>query len=564
MHVESPQVLAGRYRLLQRLGAGSTATTYVAEDLALGRRVAIKLFHPAALTDPADLARFEREARAAAAVTHPNVVRVYDAGVDKDRRFLVMEWVDGIDLKQFIRQRGRLPLEEAARIMSDLLQGLAAIHQAGIVHRDVKPQNVLIDRAGRAKLTDFGIARVVRDPGATETGTILGSAAYMAPEQALGKPVTPAADLYAAGIILYELLTGQLPFTSQSPVEVMYQHVHAQPLPPRRLNPTIPPAVEAVILRALAKAPEERYRSAEAMAAALEAAVQGRLRWPANGWVRTRRVRSRNRWRSFLLAGGVAFLVLVMLLAFAVAADSDRPSPTPTPVGTPRSPQAGVIPTVKPTAPQPTAIAQPTARPAPTATPTPLPPTPTPMPPSPTPTPPPPPTPTPAPPPSLAVPVPGIVPGIDTILPGRGLPGFKKIDVKPTQLGAYVPARDGALPGIPKSLQDAAFLFGAGSGQNSARLPLPSENVPRVLAIELTGLASQPGIPLQLVVNNQVVWQGTPLSNEKSDRVSWVLTFPAGSEGQAVAIELRNAAPGGRTGQPPWIAIESVTLYTPG
>src|SRR5690606_4176898 len=254
-----PHTLAGRYRLTARIGEGSFAETYLATDTSLGRQVAVKVLREQYASDVRVAARFEREARAAASVPHPNVVDVYDYGRDGNTLYTVMEWVGGTDLKEHIRRRAPLPVPEATRLIREILQGLGAIHRAGIIHRDVKSQNVLIAQSGTAKLTDFGIARGALDTGLTDTGMALGTAAYMAPEQASGQPLTPAADIYAAGVILFEMLTARLPFPGDNPVQVMFQHVNDPPPRPRTLNPDIPPGLELVVLRALAKDPSDRF-----------------------------------------------------------------------------------------------------------------------------------------------------------------------------------------------------------------------------------------------------------------------------------------------------------------
>jgi serine/threonine-protein kinase len=236
-------MLGGRYRLTARIGEGSFAETYLATDSSLGRQVAVKVLREHYARDPRFVARFEQEARAAAAVSHTNVVDIFDYGRDGDTLFITMEWVDGTDLKQLIRDKAPLPVAEAVRLIRGILRGLGAIHRAGIVHRDVKPQNVLISKDGEPKLSDFGIARGSADTGLTDTGMAVGTAAYMAPEQAIGRNVGPAADIYSAGVILFELLTGQLPFPGDNPVQVMYRHVNDIAPRPRDLNPSISPAI---------------------------------------------------------------------------------------------------------------------------------------------------------------------------------------------------------------------------------------------------------------------------------------------------------------------------------
>ncbi len=213
--------------------------------------------------------RFEREARAAARISHPNVIPVYDYGRQGTLPYIVMQFVDGPNLKEYVREEGPLTTEEAINFTRQILDGLAAIHDENIIHRDVKPQNVLIDEGMQAKITDFGVAFVTRDPGLTETGMAVGTAAYMAPEQASGDAVGPPADLYAVGVILYELLTGRLPFAGENPVQVMYRHVNELPEPPRAFNRSVPLAVEAVVLRALAKDPQDRFPDARTMRDAL-------------------------------------------------------------------------------------------------------------------------------------------------------------------------------------------------------------------------------------------------------------------------------------------------------
>jgi serine/threonine-protein kinase len=269
----SAELLAGRYALRERLGGGHIAETYRADDQHRHLPVVVKVRRGGSRHDQ-DAARFEREILAAAAVRHPNVVAIIDSGVTEGQPFFVMEWVDGGDLKRLIRQRAPLSMDTAVAITVDILQGLAAIHRVGIIHRDIKPQNILLDRAGTAKVADFGIAHTQIDDGLTETGVVLGSAAYLAPERAAGtRPAGPAADLYATGVILYELLTGRLPFEADTAAGVLYQHVHVTPTPPQALNSTIPAAVGDIVLRSLAKDPAGRYGSAESMIADLVEAV---------------------------------------------------------------------------------------------------------------------------------------------------------------------------------------------------------------------------------------------------------------------------------------------------
>lgn len=263
--VSASDVIANRYQLERQIGAGSYADTWLAEDLVLDRKVAVKVLRPQFQAGDDDQAMFRREAHTAASISHPNVVATFDAGMTDGLAYLVMEYVDGINLKQEIRARVRLDPDRAMSVADDLLRGLSRIHAAGIIHRDVKPQNVLVSPSGASKLTDFGIAGSQDETARPRRHTTVGSAAYMAPEQALGHPVSPAADIYAVGVVLYEMLTGRLPFFGDDPHRVIEQHVSRAVTPPRRFNPRIPIPVERVVLRALAKRPEDRYQSADDM-----------------------------------------------------------------------------------------------------------------------------------------------------------------------------------------------------------------------------------------------------------------------------------------------------------
>ena len=269
--------LGGRYALREPLGEGSFAVTYLAEDLVLGRLVAVKVLHARYGNDPAAAARFEREARAAAAVSSPYLVDVFDYGNDQGASYIVLQYVAGPTLRTVIDRAGRLGPRDAVRIAVDVLRGLAVIHEAGIIHRDVKPQNVLIDRTGAARVTDFGVALWAGMEHLTSQGLAVGTAVYMAPEQAHGTNVTPSADLYAVGVLLFEMLTGRPPFQADHPAALMLAHVRQTPPLPSEVLPSLslPVAVEREVMRALAKNPAERRASAKEMANALEAASAG-------------------------------------------------------------------------------------------------------------------------------------------------------------------------------------------------------------------------------------------------------------------------------------------------
>ena len=267
-----PEVLADRYQIERELGAGAAAVTVAAHDRRLGRRVAIKILKPESDVDQEFSRRFTREARAAAAINHPNVVSVFDVGQEGELLYLVMQFVDGTDLKRVIEQHGALPWRRAVAIARDVLAGLAPIHASGIVHRDIKPQNVLIGRDGEVKVTDFGVAHMERDAALTTAGTTVGTASYMAPEQAQGRTPTPAADVYAVGVMLYEMVTGKLPFNEVTSIATMLAHIQQEapaPVAPSGMEP-IPGGVIDVIRQAMAKDPASRFRSAQAMRTALE------------------------------------------------------------------------------------------------------------------------------------------------------------------------------------------------------------------------------------------------------------------------------------------------------
>ncbi len=267
--VDGP-VLMERYRLGDKIASGAMGTVYEAHDERLERKVAVKLLKGEHATNPTFVERFRREARAVAALSHPNLANVFDYGEDDGRHFIVMELVDGVDLARVIREEGPLSIERSIEIGTQACSALDHAHSAGVIHRDVKPANIIIGPDDRVKVTDFGIARAVGDATLTATGMVLGTAHYISPEHASGEAVTPASDIYSLGIVLYEMTTGALPFTGDSPIAVAMRHVSDDVPPPSRLNPEVTKEFDAIVLRATAKSPADRYATAGAMKVAIE------------------------------------------------------------------------------------------------------------------------------------------------------------------------------------------------------------------------------------------------------------------------------------------------------
>ncbi len=269
MKLEPGQRVGDRYTLIERIGSGGMADVWSADDSMLGRQVALKFLHERFAQDQQFVERFRREAQAAAGLQHPNVVGVYDRGEHDGRHWIAMEYVQGASLKDLIG-RG-LSLAEAVEIVRQILAGARFAHERGIVHRDLKPHNVLVDAEGRARVADFGIARAGASE-ITQTGSVLGTAQYLSPEQAQGLEVKETSDLYSIGVILYEALTGQVPFQAETAVAIALKQVSERPRRPSELNPQVPPAFDAVVLKALAKDPENRFQSAGEFLRALDAA----------------------------------------------------------------------------------------------------------------------------------------------------------------------------------------------------------------------------------------------------------------------------------------------------
>ena len=268
------QPFDGRYRVLGRLGVGGMATVYLAEDSSLGRKVALKVMAERYAEDGEFVERFRREAQAAARLNHPNIIAVYDRGEADGRPYIAMEYLQGRTLKQVIQKEGPLPAERAIAIAMQVLAGLRYAHEHGVVHRDVKPHNVLVGDDGRIKVTDFGIAHA-GDPQMTEVGSIVGTAQYLSPEQARGRSVGPQTDLYSLGVVVYEMLAGRVPFEGDSSVAIAMQHVSDEPPPLRALAPDVPDSLALVVAHAMLKQPGQRYGSADEFAADLDRVRRG-------------------------------------------------------------------------------------------------------------------------------------------------------------------------------------------------------------------------------------------------------------------------------------------------
>jgi eukaryotic-like serine/threonine-protein kinase len=267
------ETIADRYEVEELVGHGGMSSVYKAHDSLLERHVALKVLHEQYSADEDFVERFKREARSVAQLQHPNIVTVIDRGEDGGRQFIVFEYIEGENLKEHVVRRGRLDVREALEIALEVARGLAFAHDQGLIHRDVKPQNVLLNGDGRAKVTDFGIARTVDVDGMTQTGTVLGTSNYIAPEQASGQPVDAHSDVYALGVVLYELLAGEVPFPGESFVAVAMKHMH-EPAPNLLdVRGDVPLRVAAAVDRALEKDPEQRFPTMDAFAAELEACL---------------------------------------------------------------------------------------------------------------------------------------------------------------------------------------------------------------------------------------------------------------------------------------------------
>src|SRR6201997_4879164 len=256
--VEPDTIIDGRYRVISRVGSGGMADVYLAHDQLLGREVAVKVLHHHFAEDQEFVERFKRGASSAAALSHPNIVGIFDRGEWNGTYYIAMEYVAGRSLKALVRERGPMDPRQSIDIVIQILSAARFAHKRGVIHRDLKPHNVILDEDGRARVTDFGIARAGASD-MTMTGSIMGTAQYLSPEQAQGFAGRDASALYSVGVILYELVTGTVPFEGDSAVAIAFKQVSAAPRPPSELNPAIPPSLDAVVLRALAKDPAARY-----------------------------------------------------------------------------------------------------------------------------------------------------------------------------------------------------------------------------------------------------------------------------------------------------------------
>jgi eukaryotic-like serine/threonine-protein kinase len=324
-------IKSGRYRIEDTLGHGGMAVVYVAEDAELGRRVAVKVLAEQFAADDEFRRRFVREARLAARLSHPNVVHVYDAGEDDGHPFIIMELVPGETVADLLKRRRKLPAHEAATLIRQGALGLQHAHEAGLVHRDVKPQNLLLREDGVLKIADFGIARAAESTRLTQLGTVLGTAAYLAPEQALGGEVGPEADIYSLGAVLYEVLTGRPPHEFESLADLAEHHREGAVVPVRDLEPSVPPSLEALVMRCLAREARFRPQSAGEVAAALADDEDNGVTAATRQFPRriSRSVGGRKTWMWIALA--VAVAVVALVLGLVGLGGSGKPAPkTPT------------------------------------------------------------------------------------------------------------------------------------------------------------------------------------------------------------------------------------------
>lgn len=259
--MEKGHLLGGRYKIISVLGEGGMANVYLAEDIILQRKVAVKVLRLNLQKDPQTIQRFQREALSTSELSHPHIVSILDVGTEGDCHYLVMDYVDGPDLEEYIQRNNPIPLPKVIDIMDQILSAVALAHKHNVIHRDLKPQNILMDKKGNIKIVDFGIAIALNQSTVTQTNTAMGSVHYMSPEQARGSMATKQSDIYSLGIILYKLLTGTVPFTGENAVAVALKHFQEKTPSLRAKNPSIPQALENVVFKATAKDPRDRYKS---------------------------------------------------------------------------------------------------------------------------------------------------------------------------------------------------------------------------------------------------------------------------------------------------------------
>ncbi len=582
------RLVGGRYALGDLIGEGGAARVYHARDTVLDRTVALKLLRDEYSADSDFVSRFYREARAIAALSQPNIVDIYDYGNDNGTYFIVMPYIAGTDLKAILKREGRLPPGQVVDYADGLLNALTAAHDRGIIHRDVKPQNILVRASdGLVKLTDFGVARTL-DTAQQETvaGTTIGTAHYMAPEQVSGQLLSPATDLYAVGIVLFEALTGQLPYNGESAIAVALQHVRAPVPNVRAIAPDIAPALAQVVERAMAKEPYARYPTAEAMRLALHAALadQNTTQSPATPLPPVARPAQRS-GRFGCLLPIIGVLILALLLAIVVVVRNAYLTANPTPTVVSIAPTATVVAALPPTVPPATATPRPpTATLAPTAAPTPIPPTPIPvvvsptitalpqgtmrpivtMPPPATATPPPP-TNTPVPPTPTATRPPATA---TATLPTTAAPISP---ISATQFQGAYRRDDGRLYGLP-----AIALYGDGTGYNQGTATFQVQNVAGgTLSLQINGLDDErtEHCRLQVVLNGTTIFDGantfpnTPANDHGvgGNARYWgrmTIQIPNGVlRAGSNTLILRNLTPGPAIGVP-YILINEITITT--
>ncbi|HEX7900208.1 MAG TPA: serine/threonine-protein kinase, partial [Planctomycetota bacterium] len=315
-------------KLIAKLGAGGMGSVYLAEHSGLNRKVALKILPADMSRDPEYVARFRREALTAARLEHPNIVQVYDVGMYEGRPYIIMQYVDGESLSTIVENLGAMDPKDAAKVIAGMLRGLHHAHEAGIVHRDVKPDNVIVTKGDQAKLLDFGLATESEgNMQITKDGMVVGTPYYLSPEQARGKKATPLSDVYAAGISLYYLLTGTRPFTGATALAVLNKHIHDQPEPPAKKNPKIPKVLSDLVLKLMAKRPEDRYPNAGAAAQAIEDWLAGREVRVSLPWRSRFPALSRKQKLGAAAGGGAVAALLLTLLVVALSGGGPPPPP---------------------------------------------------------------------------------------------------------------------------------------------------------------------------------------------------------------------------------------------